>query len=191
MRSTNNNPLSRTEYDLGDIFRQHRDMYQKSRPLSSQQRKVLHDLSVCRTSFLGGHLYTCSKGCGYQQPRYNSCRNRHCPKCQGVRMHQWVQERLKEVLPIPYFHTIFTVNHAFNDLVPYNERVLYSTLFEAASTSLDRLAKKHFKGTLGVTAVLHTWAKTSVATSTSIAWSPVEPCPGSNTMDLLRWPLPL
>ena len=159
MRSTTDNPVSRPEFDLGEIFRQHRDVYEKSRSLSPQQRKVLHDLSVCRTSFLGGHLYECSQGCGYEQPRYNSCRNRHCPKCQGGRMMQWVQEQLKEVLPIGYFHTIFTMSHAFNDLVPYNERVLYNAIFEAASTSLDRLAKQQLKGTLGVTAVLHTWGQ--------------------------------
>ena len=108
----------RTEYDLGQIFRDHRHPYERNHSLSNEQGKVLHDICVCRTNFLGGHLQECSGQCGYEVPAYNSCRNRHCPKCQGIAMNKWVEQRLEELLPIPYFHSVFTMPHAFNALIP-------------------------------------------------------------------------
>lgn len=150
----------RPMYDTGGIFAKYGDAYKANHPLSPQQLKVLHDLSKCRTSFLGGHLYTCSDECGFEEPHYNSCRNRHCPKCQGIAMRLWVNNRLKELLPVPYFHNVCTIPHSYNILVPYNDKLIYDILFEAAHESLDLLAKKYFNGKLGIIAVLHTWGQT-------------------------------
>ncbi len=149
----------RPEYCVGDIFRQYGDRYQATHAMSPAQRKVFRAVSRCRTSALGGHLYSCGHECGFEIPAYNSCRNRHCPMCQGIAMRKWLEERLQELLPVPHFHAIFTITHGFNALIPYNERLLYDTLFEAASYSLDKLSRKYLGGRLGVIAVLHTWGQ--------------------------------
>ena len=156
---TNDQEQGRTEYDIGQIFRDHRREYERNHSMSKEQRKVLHDLCVCRTDFLGGHLYECSNQCGYEQPAYNSCRNRHCPKCQGIAMRQWVEQRLEELLPVPYFHNVSSMPHAFNVLIPYNESLMYNLLFEATSTAIRQQARKELNGQVGVIAVLHTWGQ--------------------------------
>ncbi len=149
----------RPEYSVGDIFRQYGDMYDKSHPMSPEQCKVLRTLSKCRTAALGGHLYVCDGDCDYEIPVYNSCRDRHCPLCQGIAMKKWLAKRLQELLPVPYYHTIFTISHGFDALLPYNERVFYDTLFEVASYSLDYMARKYYDGIVGTTAILHTWGQ--------------------------------
>jgi len=143
---------------VADIFRDYGDEYARTHPMSKQQRKVMHDIKVCRTSFLGGHLEKCDE-CGHERISYNSCRNRHCPKCQGIAMRKWIAKRKSELLPIPYFHLIFTIPHAFNVLIPYNEKVIYAILFKAASQALAKLSGKYLGGSLGIIAVLHTWGQ--------------------------------
>ena len=153
-------PLNpKPEYSVGDIFRQYGDTYDKTHSLSPEQCKVLRTLSKCRTSALGGHLYECDAACGYEIPVYNSCRDRHCPLCQGIAMRKWLNKRMEELLPVPYYHIIFTISHGFDVLIPYNERLFYDALFEAASYSLDFMSRKYFDGVLGTTAVLHTWGQ--------------------------------
>jgi hypothetical protein len=150
---------NRPEYDMGEIFRAHRAAYNSSHSMSPEQRKVLHDICVCRTSELGGHMHECSDECGYEIPVYNSCRNRHCPKCQGKAMHEWVKKRLEDLLPVPYFHNVFTLSHAFNVLVPYNESLMYDLMFASVSTAIKAQALKELGGKVGVVAVLHTWGQ--------------------------------
>jgi len=147
------------EHSVGDIFHLYGDTYDKAHALSPEQCKVLRTLSKCRTSALGGHLYECEDQCGYEIPVYNSCRNRHCPLCQGIAMRKWLAKRMEELLDVPYYHTIFTISHGFDVLIPYNERLFYDALFEAASWSLDFMSRKVYDGTFGTTAVLHTWGQ--------------------------------
>jgi hypothetical protein len=147
------------EHSVGDIFHRYGDTYDNAHAMSPEQCKVLRTLSKCRTSALGGHLYECDEGCGYEIPVYNSCRDRHCPLCQGIAMRKWLAKRMEELLPVPYYHTIFTISHGFDVLIPYNERLFYDALFEAASWSLDFMSRKYHNGTFGTTAVLHTWGQ--------------------------------
>ncbi len=113
----------------------------------------------CRTAALGGHLEQCDH-CGHQQPVYNSCRNRHCPKCQGLTRAQWLADRQAELLPVGYFHNVFTLPHELNDLLAANPRVLYNLLFQSVAQTLQAFAadpQYGLGGQLGFTAVLHTW----------------------------------
>ncbi|MFC1764727.1 IS91 family transposase [Planctomycetota bacterium] len=151
--------FDRPQYCVGDIFRKYGDEYKATHAMSPQQRKVFRNVSRCRTSALGGHLYECGHGCGYEVPAYNCCQDRHCPMCQGIAMRKWLDGRMEELLAVPYFHTVFTVSHGFNVLIPYNERLFYDALFSAASFSLDKLAGKHLGGKVGVIAILHTWGQ--------------------------------
>jgi len=145
--------------EVADIFRKYGDDYKRHRPVSGHQRKVMHAISVCRTAHLGGHKMKCEE-CGYEEPLYNSCRNRHCPKCQGITARKWLKARMKELLPTPYFHEVFTIPHEFNILIPYNERIVYDILFKAASETLLSFSRKEFGGRIGITAILHTWGQT-------------------------------
>jgi len=151
--------LPKPEYSVGDIFRQYGIAYDNTHALSPEQAKVLRILSKCRTASLGGHLYECEHTCGYEIPVYNSCRDRHCPLCQGIAMRKWLEQRMEELLDVPYYHTIFTMSHGFDVLIPYNERLFYDALFEAAGYSLNYMSRKYYGGTFGTTAVLHTWGQ--------------------------------
>ena len=115
----------------------------------------------CRTAVLGGHRSVCT-ACGAERITYNSCRNRHCPKCQRVATERWLTARRGEVLPIPYFHVVFTLPHALNPLAQSHPRLIYRLLFHAAASTLTRFGRdpRHLGGDLGVTAVLHTWGQT-------------------------------
>ena len=117
-------------------------------------------LCACRTALLGGHLDSCSS-CSYERPSYNSCRNRHCPKCQGLAQAAWVEARMEKILPTHYFHLVFTLPQQLRPLAHRNRRLIFHLLFEAASETLLDLARdKHRLGALlGVTAVLHTWTR--------------------------------
>jgi hypothetical protein len=128
--------------------------------VSPQQRRVLRDLARCRTAVLGGHLERCDH-CGHQRPAYNSCRNRHCPKCQAATRAQWLDERAKELLPTEYFHVVFTLPDELGPLALQNPRVLYGLLFRAASETLLEIAAdpKHLGAQIGFVAVLHTWGQ--------------------------------
>jgi Putative transposase/Transposase zinc-binding domain len=150
---------SRPAYEVAAIFRQYGAAYQEQYPLSLEQKRVLAALESCRTAALGGHLEECDH-CGHQRPVYNSCRNRHCPKCQGLARARWLAERQAELLPVGYFHNVFTLPHELNDLLAANPRLLYNLLFHSAAATLQAFAadpRYGLGGELGFTAVLHTW----------------------------------
>jgi hypothetical protein len=116
-------------------------------------------IESCRTAALGGHLEQCNQ-CGHQRPVYNSCRNRHCPKCQGLARARWLADRQAELLPVGYFHNVFTLPHELNDLLAANQRLLYNLLFHSVAQTLQAFAADpHYGlgGQLGFTAILHTW----------------------------------
>ena len=127
---------------------------------SHHQRRVLWALRDCRTAALGGHIDACD-ACGNIKISYNSCRNRHCPKCQGVEKEMWMVAREEEMLPVTYFHVVFTMPHELNDLCRYNAEVMYDLLFESAKTTLQQFgADNRWLGAqLGITMVLHTWGQ--------------------------------
>ncbi len=146
--------------ELADILRAHADAYRTRHPVSPEQATVLRRLSACRTAALGGHVDTCD-ACGTVRISYNSCRDRHCPKCQTSRQVAWVESRLGRLLPVPYFHVVFTLPEQLHPLGLKNRRVLYDLLFRAASETLLELAAdpQRLGAHLGFTAVLHTWGQ--------------------------------
>ena len=123
-------------------------------PLS--HHKVMHAVKVCRTSYLGGHMKTCNH-CGYEHPVYNSCGNRHCPKCQSLAKLRWVKKREKELLPVNYFHNVFTLPHRLNVLARSNKKTIYDLLFRSVSESLLEFGENELCGKIGFLSVLHTW----------------------------------
>ena len=146
--------------ELADIVRAHGDVYRQGHCLASVQDRALRAIAACRTVTLGGHTETCDQ-CGATRSAYNSCRNRHCPKCQRATEADWLAARHAELLPIPYFHVVFTLPHRLNALAQGNPRVLYAALFRAAADTLLTFGRdpRHLGGTLGVTAILHTWGQ--------------------------------
>jgi predicted Zn-ribbon and HTH transcriptional regulator len=145
--------------ELADIFRQYGQSYAKTHRLSAAQQKVMRAVETCRTAELGGHLKQCDR-CGFEHPSYNSCRNRHCPKCQSLAKAQWLQKQNAELLPVGYFHLVFTLPHLFNGLILANKKILLSLLFKAVSETLLEFGQRRFGGTVGIIAVLHTWDQT-------------------------------
>jgi hypothetical protein len=146
----------RARPELADVFRQYGESYQRTHRLSASQQKVMRALSVCRTQELGGHLDRCD-ACGFERPAYNSCRNRHCPKCQSLAKARWLEKQTAELLPVGYFHLVFTLPHEFNRLILANKKMLLALLFKAVSETLLQFGQTRLKGTLGIIAVLHTW----------------------------------
>ncbi|HDP99248.1 MAG TPA: hypothetical protein ENN22_08715 [bacterium] len=116
-RSVGNRP----KYELADILKRYLPLFRKRHRLSKWQEKILYDIQICRTVSCGGHIEICTH-CEYRQPAYNSCHNRHCPKCQGIARRKWVASKLKELLPVPYYHIVFTLPHRLNDLALYNKK---------------------------------------------------------------------
>lgn len=150
--------VERPGTEVADIIREYGDDYRNNHSLIPLYQGVLNAISNCRTAILGGHIEECDT-CGDQRNCYNSCRNRHCPKCQGLDNVRWVQEREAELLPIQYFHVIFTLPHELNLLAQYNQACLYNILIQAATETLQGFADQRWKGTLGITVVLHTWGQ--------------------------------
>jgi hypothetical protein len=150
----------RPAWEVGDILRRHGAAYRQRHPLSVDQAKVLHRLAACRTAQLGGHVDSCD-GCGFARISYNSCRDRHCPKCQARKRAEWLEKRLERLLPVPYFHVVFTIPDLFNPLLLHNQRQLYDLLFQTASATLLTLAAdpKRLGAQIGITAILHTWGQ--------------------------------
>jgi hypothetical protein len=114
----------------------------------------------CRTATLGGHVDSC-QNCGYTAVSYNSCRNRHCPKCQGQRSAEWIEKRIQRLLPVPYFHVVFTIPDQLNPLALRNKKVIYDILFETTAATLLEIAADptHLGAQIGFTAILHTWGQ--------------------------------
>lgn len=116
-------------------------------------------VSVCRTPELGGHLDRC-ESCGFERPAYNSCRNRHCPKCQALAKARWLEKQTSELLPVGYFHLVFTLPHELNGLILTHKKMVLGLLFKAVSKTLLEFGQTRLKGTIGIVAVLHTWDQT-------------------------------
>jgi hypothetical protein len=134
--------------------------YRAAHQLSPQQAKVLTSIDCCRTPVLGGQYLVCGH-CGYSQERFHSCRNRHCPQCQKLASADWLERRREDILPVPYYHLVFTLPHALNGSVQLHPVVIYSLLFKAVSTTLKQFGRdpKRLNGEVGMTLVLHTWAQ--------------------------------
>ncbi len=143
------------------MVRAYGDDYRRTYPASAAQERVLRHIAACRTVALGGHVDECEDGCGFKRISYNSCRDRHCPKCQGPRRAEWLSKRLEHLLPVPYFHVVFTIPEQLNPLALRNKAVVYKILFQAASRTLLELARdpKRLGAVIGVTAILHTWGQ--------------------------------
>lgn len=153
-------PLAnRSKWELADIFRQYGEAYRSTRALPLSHLKVMQSIEVCRTARLGGHIQQCDR-CGYQRQAYNSCRNRHCPKCQGLAKARWLEDRKAELLPVGYFHLVFTLPHELNAVALSNKKVVCDILFKATSETLLEFGRRHLGGKLGFIAVLHTWDQT-------------------------------
>ena len=148
--------------ELADIFRIHGPAYLATfeGSLSAQQKRALRDISLCRTAALGGHVHECDE-CGHRAISYCSCRNRHCPKCQSGGSAAWLEQRAAELLPVEYFHVVFTLPQSLAPLALQNQRVVYGILFKAASETLLQIGAdpKHLGGRIGFLAVLHTWGQ--------------------------------
>jgi hypothetical protein len=157
--------VERPRIELADIIRQHGDAYraQHESSLSSTQRRVMQAIAACRTAALGGHVEACDD-CGHQRISYNSCRNRHCPKCQSLARAQWIEDRKAELLPVPYFHVVFTLPEEIAAIAYQNKAVVYNLLFAATADTLRTIAAdpKHLGAEVGFFAVLHTWGQTLV-----------------------------
>jgi hypothetical protein len=146
--------------EIGDILRGAYFSTTNGVGITPYQRKVLWALRDCRTSALGGHVDSCDS-CGHIKISYNSCRNRHCPKCQGVEKEAWMIGREDDLLPITYFHVVFTIPHEINDLCRFNPESLYALLFESAKTTLETFGndKRWLGAQVGMTMILHTWGQ--------------------------------
>jgi hypothetical protein len=151
---------TRPSVELADIFHMHGDAYTQANILTPEQYKVFHAIMNCRTKVLGGHVEKCDH-CNAIQCAYNSCRNRHCPKCESFKAAKWLDARKSELLPVRYFHVVFTLPHELNNLVLYNKRILYNLLFEAAWGTFRKLGKdpKRLNGEMGMISILHTWGQ--------------------------------
>ncbi len=132
----------------------------ESKRLNTWQLRTLSALAKCRTSALGGHIDGCTS-CGHVRISYNSCRNRHCPKCQGNEREAWIQARQDELLPVPYFHVVFTLPFELNGLCMQYPRIMYAALFDSAWESIATFSKdeKHLAATMGMISILHTWGQ--------------------------------
>jgi hypothetical protein len=152
--------LSRSALEVADIFRSHGPAYRahEAGHLSLGQFRVMSAIEACRTAALGGHVMRC-EDCAHIDIAYNSCRNRHCPKCQAAAAYDWLQARRAELLPVPYYHVVFTLPAPIADIAYTNKAVIYDALFKAASETLLRIAAdpKHLGAKIGVTMVLHSW----------------------------------
>ncbi|OPZ99492.1 MAG: putative transposase [Bacteroidetes bacterium ADurb.Bin408] len=146
--------------ELADIFSSHAEAFKKSHILCAEQLKAYNAITLCRTSALGGHTTHCDS-CGHVRNAYNSCRNRHCPKCQFIKKEQWVDKLAANLPPVKHFHLVFTIPQELNKLFYLNQDKAYKLLFKAASESLLQLAAqgKHLGVQAGAVAILHTWGQ--------------------------------
>ena len=152
--------MPRPALEVADIFRDHGPAWRRANAghVSLGQLKVMSAIESCRTAALGGHVARC-EDCAHTQIAYNSCRNRHCPKCQGAAAKEWLAEREAELLPVPYYHVVFTLPAPIADIAYQNKAVIYDILFKASAETLITIAAdpKHLGARIGVTSVLHTW----------------------------------
>jgi hypothetical protein len=152
--------VPRPPLEVGDVFRAHGAAWRKANAghVSLAQLKAMSAIETCRTSALGGHVERC-EDCAHERISYNSCRNRHCPKCQAAAARQWLDDREAELLPVPYYHVVFTLPAAIGAIAFHNKALVYDLLFRTAAETLTTIAAdpKHLGARIGLTAVLHTW----------------------------------
>lgn len=155
-----NTDKPRPSIELADVLRRHADAYREQHGVSAAQHKVIHAIVNCRTAVLGGHVAQCDN-CGIEEISYNSCRNRHCPKCQTTKKLRWLEKRKAELLPVDYFHVVFTLPHELNGIASYNSAIIYQLLFQAAWSTVNTLGQdpKRLGGTMGMQSFLHTWGQ--------------------------------
>lgn len=153
--------MGASSVEVADVLRSYASGYLDRHPASLAQRKVINDLIGCRSARLGGHLRQCPK-CGHQLIAYNSCRNRHCPKCQRQKQADWLTSQAAYLLDVPYFHIVFTLPQSVGPLALQNKRLLYGLLFRSAASAMLRMAcdPRHLGAKIGFTAILHTWGQT-------------------------------
>src|SRR5271169_5538587 len=146
--------------EVADIFRIHGPAYRQAHPLPLHQLRLMQAIEACRTPLLGGVIEYCDH-CHYEHIRYRSCRNRHCPKCQGLARAKWLEDRQAELLPVPYFHVVFTVPAQIAAIALQNKATVYNILFRTAAETLRTIAAdpKHLGADIGLVAVLHTWGQ--------------------------------
>lgn len=151
----------RPKYEVADIFRLYGEDYRATHSITEKQRSVMFDIEHCRSSVFGYHLDVCDE-CGHTEPEYNSCRNRHCPKCQGIQKRKWVNARLEDLLPVPYYHVVFTLPDSIFPVCLFNQELIYDLLFDCASETLLTFGRdpKWLGGELGFFGVMHTWGQT-------------------------------
>jgi len=179
-------PTKENHYEVADIFHCYGDQYRQCNNTSYEQNKVMGHIQTCRTAALGGHIEKCNE-CGYEKITYNSCRDRHCPKCQIITKERWLNDRKSELLSCGYFHLVFTLPHTLNPIILNNKRIMLGILFAAVNETLQAFARDpqwRLNGQLGIVAVLHTWSQTLLdhfhihclvpagALSTSNQWTP-------------------
>ena len=152
--------MPRPTLEVADIFRRHGAAYRKAHKLSYEQLRVMRAIETCRTAVLGGHIEQCDR-CDFTRNAYNSCRNRHCPKCQSAERAQWLESRKAELLPVEYFHVVFTLPEQIAEIAFYNKETVYGILFRATSETLLTIARdpKHLGAEIGFFAILHTWGQ--------------------------------
>lgn len=155
-------PMRRHHHEVADIFNLYGDQYRQNNSLSYEQIKVMRHIQTCRTAKLGGHVEQCNE-CGFEKISYNSCRDRHCPKCQTMTKEKWLNARKSELLPCGYFHLVFTLPHTLNPIILCNKKIMLANLFASVNETLQAFAKDpqwRLNGQLGIIAVLHTWSQT-------------------------------
>jgi hypothetical protein len=152
--------VPRAAFEVADIFRQHGAAYRAEHSLPLAELRVMRAIEVCRTATLGGHIEKCSH-CDYTRQAYNSCRNRHCPKCQTMARAKWLESRKGELLAVEYFHVVFTLPEKIAEIAFYNKETVYGILFRAASETLLTIAAdpQHLGAQIGFFGVLHTWGQ--------------------------------
>lgn len=154
--------MERPKLEVADVFRRYGEAYREKHgaSLSIVQRRVMTAIELCRTAALGGHLEQC-ESCGYERNCFNSCRNRHCPKCQSLARAQWIEQRQAELLEVPYFHVVFTVPKQIAAIAFQNKKAVYDILFRATAETLTTIAAdpQHLGAQIGFFAVLHSWGQ--------------------------------
>ena len=152
----------RSELEVADIFRRHGPAYRRAHDghIGRVERRVMSAIELCRTAALGGHVEAC-EDCAHSRVAYNSCRNRHCPKCQGATRERWLADRQADLLPVPYFHVVFTVPAEVAAIAFHNKAVVYAILFDAVAATLKTIAAdpRHLGGEIGFLAILHSWGQ--------------------------------
>jgi hypothetical protein len=143
---------------VADIVRQHRHELEAVVTLTGQQRRALSAIALCRTAALGGHLEAC-RSCGHEYAAYNSCRNRHCPKCQALAQEQWIAARSERILPVPHFHVVFTLPSELRGLARFRPELIYNALLQVTGETFLDLGRSRLGAMMGVTLVLHTWTR--------------------------------